>query len=71
MTQDAKLAALLRDVADIQDRIAMQCREAPDHEVALAMYQADLRRAQFRLMEYQTANPSQRVRRYEDGRRVA
>lgn len=68
----AQLQKLLADVDDLHLRIHEQRKADPDHEVALAMYGADLHRAILRVTQHQTRFPELTLsRRYEDGRRVA
>lgn len=73
MTLDPKLKALQADVATAKQRVAAQVARDPDHEVALAMFRADLRRAKRALDEY--ADPQQQPqtssRVYVDGRLAA
>lgn len=70
----AQADALRADIQAIKDRIQRQVAEDPDHVVALAMYQADLRRASIHLSHH-LANPPMELppmaRRYSDGLRVA
>jgi hypothetical protein len=47
-----------------------QLRKDKDAEVALAMLNADVRRAADRLADFLKANPGTTVTRYIDGRRV-
>lgn len=52
-----KWQALNHDVTTVRARIAAQEQQDPDHEVALAMFRADLKRAEFAVMEHQAATP--------------
>ena len=70
LIEDHKLAGLLADVDACRVRLAQQRSQDPTHEVALAMFDADLKRAIHRVTQYQAENPSNR-RTYVDARRVA
>lgn len=72
MTIDPKRLALEADVEAARERVQRQIRNDPDHEVALAMYRADLRRARQALEDHDAEKPMPwaPVRRYVDGRRV-
>lgn len=67
---DQKLTLLLADVRACRDRVVAQTEKDPNHMVALAMYDADLRRAINRVTKYQAEHPSNR-RTYVDAKRVA
>lgn len=72
MNFDPKRRALMADVEAARQRIQRQMEEDADHEVALAMFRADLRRAKEALLAHDealVALPS--VRRYVDGRLAA
>lgn len=73
MTYDPKVRVLEADIDAARTRVQRQMREDPDHEVALAMYRADLRRAKEALQAHLSARPVELtgVRRYVDGRLVA
>lgn len=64
------LPKLQADVDAIRLRIAAQTRKDPDHMVALAMFGADLKRAEQRLAEFEAAHASGR-RVFVDGRLAA
>jgi hypothetical protein len=53
MNLDPKHRALTADVEAARQRVARQVAKDPDHEVALAMYRADLRRAKRALEAYE------------------
>lgn len=53
MKTDDTHAALVADVHAINRRILAQMDEDPDHLVALAMFQADLRRARMALLAHE------------------
>lgn len=68
----AQLQKLLADLDACHLRISEQRKRDPDHEVALAMFGADLHRAIRRVMEHRDRHPKMKTtRRYEDGRQVA
>lgn len=74
MTLDPKLKALQADVDAAKQRVAAQVARDADHEVALAMYRADLRRAKRALEAYtdtESQAPQSGSRIYIDGRRAA
>ena len=69
MSLDPKMSGLMRDVDVARERVAHQLATDPDHEVALQMFLADVRRAEFLLMEYTSARPHARpVGRWEGNR---
>ena len=61
MSVDRYTAGLMADVDAIHARIEHQLTEDPGHEVALAMFQADLRRAKAALAERTTQLACARV----------
>ena len=69
MTHDPATAALIADREAILKRIQDQLAKDPDHEVALAMYHADLRRADMALQNH-VRHQLPAVRRYSDGKMV-
>lgn len=68
MPPDSQLRSLMADVHAVRERIAIQTAKDPDHMVALAMFNQDLKRALARVSEYEASNGR---RTYTDGRRVA
>lgn len=69
MKEDPRLTALRADIHAARERLFAQRAADPDHEVAIAMYQADLNRAEHALLLFQVSQP--RSRTYVDGKRVA
>lgn len=76
MNPDHQLKALTADVEAAKARVTAQMKKDPDHEVALAMFRADLRRAKRALEAYEDTlqpqiepQPGRRV--FIDGRRAA
>jgi hypothetical protein len=57
MSLDPKTKALMADVDAIRARIERQLKADPCHEVAVAMFQADLRHAERRLSKHIAAQP--------------
>lgn len=66
---EQRLQQLQDDVLAISARITEQKAKDPDHQVALAMFQADLRRAEQLLEACRLQLPGRRT--FIDGRRVA
>jgi len=66
-----ELQRLTTDIETIEARIAAQLEADPDHLVALAMFRADLRRAELAMATYQLHHPKPPIRHYVDGRLVA
>lgn len=62
--------ALQADIERYQRAIGAQLAKDPDHMVALAMFNADLKRAERRLSEFLASNPPSR-RVYQDGKIAA
>lgn len=71
MSFDPHLHGLEADVNAARRRVAQQVAEDPDHEVALAMFRADLRRAKERVEQYVASRTRVGSRTYIDGRLAA
>lgn len=71
MNLDPKLRGLTADVEAANARVAAQVKKDPDHEVALAMFRADLRRAKRALEAYEDSLQPQPQAANADGRLAA